>query len=139
MNIKINQGKGFTLIELMIVIAIIGILATIALPAYSDYIVRAKRSEAKIELLSVQLAQEKWRANNNNYGSLINLGYSDPHIVDNYSITVSGVTASTYQIIASPTGQQLTADTYCGAISIDQSSAKTESGTASSANDCWKH
>lgn len=134
----VSNNKGFTLIELMIVIAIIAIIAAVAMPAYSDYITKAKRTEAKAELLIIQLAQERWRANNSSYGALTDLGYSNPHLIDNYSITVSGAAASSYQIIASPTGQQLAADTFCGAISIDQSSTTTESGTASSANDCWK-
>ena len=55
MNIKQTQ-KGFTLIELMIVIAIIGILAAVALPAYSDYTKRAKMSEV---ILAVQVAEQK--------------------------------------------------------------------------------
>jgi len=56
-------NKGFTLIELMIVVAIIGVLASIAYPSYQDYVLRAKRADAKAGLLNLQLAQEKYRAN----------------------------------------------------------------------------
>lgn len=62
-----KKSLGFTLIELMIVVAIIGIIASIASPAYQDYITRGKRTDAKSGLSSLQLAQEKFRANCPNY------------------------------------------------------------------------
>lgn len=62
-------SRGFTLIELMIVVAIVAILAAVAMPAYTDYVRRARRSDAIEELLRLQQAQEKWRASNSNYGT----------------------------------------------------------------------
>lgn len=62
-------SRGFTLIELMIVVAVIAILAAIAMPAYTDYVRRARRSDAIQELLRLQQAQEKWRASNSKYGT----------------------------------------------------------------------
>jgi type IV pilus assembly protein PilE len=138
MNFK---QKGFTLIELMIVIVVIGILAAIALPAYQDYVTRAKRADAKTALLAVQLAEEKWRANNSSYTPLMtNLGYpgntaqNSPD--NNYKVTVTNTTATTYTITAVPQGSQATRDTECANFIINQNNTTTVSGTGA-ATTCW--
>ncbi len=59
--------KGITLIELLVVILIVGILAGIAVPVYTQYMVRARRSDAKIVLEQVRAAQEMWRAERGSY------------------------------------------------------------------------
>jgi type IV pilus assembly protein PilA len=68
-QVKRNLQKGFTLIELMIVVAIIGILAAIALPAYQDYTVRAKVSEGLVLAAAAKLAVTENAANGKNYDS----------------------------------------------------------------------
>ena len=143
MNIKLSNG--FTLIELMIVVAVIGVLAAIAMPAYQDYVTRAKRADAKAGLLQVQLAEEKWRANNSNYGSLTNLTLADPFPSPdgNYNITVttvdtSGATPSSYIATATPVGSQLTNDTECANFVSNQNNDQTVSGTHSGSPElCW--
>ena len=133
--------KGFTLIELMIVVAVIAIIAAIAIPAYQDYVTRAKRADGKETLLAVQLAEEKWRANNISYTALMtSLGYAGDSAQDSaaghYKVTVTNATASTYSLTAVPQGSQATADAECANLIIDQNNTKTISGTGTAAN-CW--
>ena len=62
-----KQQKGFTLIELMVVVAIVGILVAVALPSYTDYVIRSKRADATGALMAATNAMERWRANNFSY------------------------------------------------------------------------
>jgi len=65
-----NCPKGITLIELLVVIMIVGILAAIAIPSYTGYIVRTRRVDAKVALEQVRASQEMWRAERGSYGTL---------------------------------------------------------------------
>ncbi|MDF1587693.1 MAG: type IV pilin protein [Gammaproteobacteria bacterium] len=145
--------NGFTLTELMIVIAVIGILAAIALPAYQDYVKRAKRADAKAGLLSVQLAQEKHRANCPVYASGFRAtapADPDDYCPDNqiihpttspddiYTLSLSGTSATTYTATATPTGTQLANDTECANFIINADNVQSVSGTLSAnPESCW--
>lgn len=129
----VKRSSGFTLIELMITVAIIGILAGIAYPAYTEYVIRAKRSDAKTALLQVQLAQEKWRANHTSYGTLANIGLAATSPDGHYTIAVSGNTATAYTATATPLSPF--ADAKCGTLGINQAGVKTV-GSDTVAN-CW--
>lgn len=71
-----QRSKGFTLIELMIVVAIIGVLAAVALPGYRQYVVRAARVEAQTELLELASLQEKIFLNSNGYAFSVTAAYN---------------------------------------------------------------
>lgn len=75
-RVKRSNMKGFTLIELMIVVVIVGILAAVAMPSYRNYIVRAARVEAQTELLELASLQEKIFLNSNNYAFSVTTAYN---------------------------------------------------------------
>lgn len=134
------RNAGFTLIELMIVVAIIGILAVIAVPAYTQYTVRAKRSAAESFIMSVANKQEQYILDARQYAtSLAALNMAVPPEVDaHYNITITNVATAppTYTVNAAPKGGQAANDTACGTVSITQAGTKGQSGTGS-VGDCW--
>ena len=109
---KKKTTAGFTLMEILIVVAIVGVLASIALPSYSRFILKSGRSDAKDALTAVQFAQEKWRANNSSYtASLADLGLTATTQQRRYTVSVS-TTASGYLALATASGAQ-SADAAC--------------------------
>ncbi|GAB3192651.1 type IV pilin protein [Hydrogenophaga aquatica] len=124
---KSKPSSGFTLIELMIAVAIIGILAAIALPAYQNYVREARRADAIAGLLDLQRQQERWRVNNPAYTSGTGLTFPTS---DFYDFAVSGTGTTTYTLTASAKSTQ-TADTGCTTLSINQANTKAPTS-------CWK-
>lgn len=123
-----KNSQGFTLIELMITIGIIGILAAIALPSYQDSARKARRSEAQSELLKNVNFMERYFTENSTYASAALPSTS----TDYYSLGFSaGPTASSYTLQAVPTGSQ-TADS-CDTLRISSLGTKTKTGTGR----CW--
>lgn len=151
---RTRQG-GFTLIELMITVAIVGILASVAYPSYTQYIVRANRSAAQSFMFAVANKQEQFLLDARRYAgggaaALPELNMTVPSDVSSkYTITatctmpaaVGNCTAlagaPAYLITGTPVGAQLSRDTKCGSLTLNQLGAKTKSGTASAVADCW--
>ena len=127
----INTHKGYTLVELLIVVVIVGILAAIAYPAYTSYAQKSRRSDAKHALLDIQLEQEKWRANNIRYTSTLDdLNWITTSDEGYYSLSITNVATNTYTLNADPVGIQAN-DSTCDPMTLDQSNNKTP------ATDCW--
>ena len=133
-----KRAAGFTLIELMIVVAVIAILAAIAYPSYADSVRKGRRGQAKADLLEAAQLAERYRSVNNTYEGFTPPSAQSPKEgTAHYLIAVANDTATTYDLTATPQGAQLE-DTQCLALSIDQAGRKTISDSASgSAERCW--
>jgi type IV pilus assembly protein PilE len=115
-----TKDSGFTLIELMIVVAIIAIIASIAIPSYQDSVRKSRRADALAELMSLAQDQAKHRVTNTSYDS------TDPSDIDYYTITVSASTATFTITATGRNGQQN--DTGCNVLTINESNLISPSG-----------
>jgi type IV pilus assembly protein PilE len=123
--------KGFTLIELVIVVAIIGILATIAYPSYLDYISRARRSDGQVALADLSARMERYFSENNTYQTAtIGAGGATDVLPNNtspdtwYQLAITNQTATTYTLSATPANAQATDDTKCQTLTLNNLGVK---------------
>ncbi|MBA6349995.1 MULTISPECIES: type IV pilin protein [unclassified Colwellia] len=131
-----RRVKGFTLLELMISVAIVGILASIAYPSYIDNISRANRSEGQRELLRLASLQEQYFIDHRAYTTdMKKLGASaDPYITDSGFYSIDAVVVGvTYTLKATARGTQATNDSSCLTLSVTDSGQKTATST-----NCWE-
>lgn len=140
MSLDCPPGKGFTLIELMIVVGVMAILTAIAYPAYQDYVRRARRVEGQGTMLNIQLLEEKWRVNHPIYlGTLSSLGtFTSAY----YTFAISGTSGTAYTITATAKDSQLR-DTGCAQMTLDQAGKKCPEPdkpgmVCPTKSDCWK-
>ena len=133
-----SRAAGFTLIEVMIVVAIIGILIVVALPSYRDYIVRSNRSAAASFLMELANRQERFFLDNRGYAAdMATLGATvPPEVSKNYVITTVGdntTTPPSYTVTADPKPSQ-DADDDCDNLILNNLGQKTISGSGTR---CW--
>jgi type IV pilus assembly protein PilE len=129
----LNKQKAFTLIELMVTVAIVGILASIAYPSYQDSVMKSRRVDAQGALLAYANTMERHFTVNNKYTD----APTSPGTAY-YDITVSAepaVTASTYTLNAAPKGVQV--NDKCGTLTLKHTGVKGFTGTGGSTALCW--
>ena len=143
------MNKGFSLIELVIVLAIAGILSAIAIPGYHDYITRAHRNDAKTALLDLAIRMENYYAKNNTYQTAtIGVNNATDVLADPassegfYRLAISQATATTYSLEATPINTQATADTHCQSLTFNHLGQKGVSAAPSGMSTaptvaCW--
>ena len=144
-----KQQHGFSLLELMIVVAIVAIISAFAFPSYMQYVVNTKRAVATSALLQISDRQQQFFMDNKRFAAdLTDLGFAaDPYVIaDNgrdvaagdaeavYSISIGNVAATTYTVTAAPLHGQATRDTDCASLTLDQSGAR---GNSAGGYKCW--
>ena len=141
---SVSLQRGFTMIELLIAVAIVGILAAIAIPSYSQYMERSRRSDAVIMLQKSAGEQIRFFSEYNRYATKMSeLGYgnADTALSDEgfYTISVTNDSPTAFLLTATPvaTGAQAN-DTECAAFTLSSSEVKGVSGTWSATpRKCW--
>ena len=157
-----RPASGFTLIELMVVVAVVGILAAVAYPSYVDSVRKGRRSDALSAMTAVQQAQERYRSSNTIYGTrfivssnaLVGVGVvGDTNAATSYassgayySLSIPSSTATAYSILATAQGTQ-TSDSNCqymqvqlsvGNLTYASGSSASVANAAAANNLCWR-
>lgn len=127
-----NSNRGITLLELLVVIGIVGILAAVAIPMYSGYMQRARRSDAKVALEQVRAAQEMWRAERGSYAIDDGNGTAIAKLTNTMGVPVNPIGDYNWSFSVAPTATTFTAQAVPntarqagdGTLTIDQNGTK---------------
>lgn len=126
--------KGFSLIELLIIVSIVGILTTISLPLYSQHVVNERRTEAKTTLIQLAASLEEYDTIHHTYqgASLQVLNFPEIIAHDSYKLSIIDLSDSAFTIAAEPLSHHDT----CGTLTLNALGEKAISGTGQ-ITDCW--
>jgi type IV pilus assembly protein PilE len=138
--------RGVTLLELMVVVVIVGIIASIAVPSYRNYVLRAQRSDATSALLRVAAAQEKFYLQNNTYATTAQLTTLGLAATERgwYTVAISNQSATGFTATATaPSGSPQYRDSGCRTFTIDQSGQRGAGDSGGTTNatiteKCWR-
>jgi type IV pilus assembly protein PilE len=143
MKFSLRSNRGFTLIELMIVVGIVAILAMIAIPSYQAYVVRTHRAAARACLSEATQFLERFYTTNLSYvnadggdGTLGLACETASGLDSRYTITVDTLAQRTFRVVATPIGAQLAKDGQCAVLTLNQTGTRTTSGSGTLAQ-CW--
>jgi type IV pilus assembly protein PilE len=134
---ELEHRKGFTLIELMIVVAVIGLLAAIAFPSYQDSLRKGRRADAKAALLDLTQFTERYYTQNNTYSN-ITLPYNQTPTNGStkyYDLSFASATQTTFTLQAAPISGTSQANDSCGTLSITEAGVKAATG--GTVSQCW--
>lgn len=135
-----RRQQGFSLIELMIVVVIIAILGSVALPSYRAYIVRSHRVDAQRALTDLAARQERYMYSNNAYTkNLSDLGGASSMAGSYYTVSIDpAATSSTaFSVVATAAGTQQRDDKACQTLTLDQAGRQGSTGSTSNDPKCW--
>jgi len=133
MNIS-QKIEGFSLIELMIAVTIVGIITAVALPTYTEHVQRTRRSDGQAALLSLAARVEHFYTENNTYvgATPAAVGASATSPEGYYTVTTSNLSTNTYTLTATPVNGGPQDGDPCGALTINQANIKSPTTT-----NCW--
>ena len=129
-------SKGFSLIELMIVVAIIGILAAIAYPSYTEYVKRTQRSAIAESLAESAQALERFYSRTGQYSNTPTVTMADPVGNSYYALTVTR-NAQDFTLLAAPIAGSMMAGDKCGSYQITNTGARTNVSNTATTASCW--
>jgi type IV pilus assembly protein PilE len=138
-----NTQHGFTLIELMITVAIVGILAAIAYPSYTASVQKSHRSVAQVALMEMAQREESYFLRNRSYGDTTALNYSTTSTDGNYTLSITADAATFTATATAVSGKPQAHDTPCQVFTLDNRGVRrggvdADHAAADTAQTCWK-
>lgn len=135
-----ERQQGFSMVEMMIVLVIMAILASIAIPAYRKYGARSHRVDAQRALTDLAARQERYLYSNNAYADeLSELGAAASIAGSYYSVAIdpAGTSSTAFKFVASATGTQKRDDAQCQTLTLDQAGRQGSTGSTTNDPACW--